>query len=472
MRPRYATRRRSDRPTLGPAVGAVAAGLGTPFLPWQRLVADVAGEVLEDGRPAYQTVVVAVGRRAGKSLLTLAELTTAALRRHRRGWYTAQARADAATTLRDEWAPILDASPLRPYVRTRLSNGSESFAVPRFGSIVRVFAPTPTALHGQSGDLIVFDEAWSHSAERGAELEVAARPLMATRPDAQLWILSAAGDVDSTWWLNWLDRGRAAAELDAGRGVAHFEWTVDGADVDLDDPAVWADAHPAVRTPANPTGTITLDWLEAEHALDPAAFRRTYLNVTDRAGTASSPIDPIRWAELGAGLEDWPRTGAMAAAVDCAPEQSATAIVVAGEHAGRITLELIDHRPGTGWAVDRLAELVDHWPIETVAIDRAGPAGALFDELELAGVPLSTPTLRDVAAAAARLVEAVRIGTVAPRPHPAFDAAVAAARRRPAGDGSWTFSRLGSRADVAPIVAAALARAVHPALAVAAAVYG
>jgi hypothetical protein len=73
-------------------------------------------------------------------------------------------------------------------------------------------------------------------------------------------------------------------------------------------------------------------------------------------------------------------------------------------------------------------------------------------------------TLRDTAAAAAQLVEAVRTGELVNVPSSELDAAVTGARRRPHGDGSWTFSRNTSTVDVSPLIAASLARAVHPAL--------
>jgi hypothetical protein len=43
--PLHATPRNPDRPTLGGDVAAIAEQLGTPFMPWQRQVADVAMEL-------------------------------------------------------------------------------------------------------------------------------------------------------------------------------------------------------------------------------------------------------------------------------------------------------------------------------------------------------------------------------------------------------------------------------------------
>jgi hypothetical protein len=417
---------------------------------------------LEHGLPAYSTVIVAAPRRAGKTLLTLAVLLDRALGdRRRRAWYTAQSRADAALTLRDEWAPAIGASALAPFAPVRLANGSEAVVVPGLGSAVRIFAPTPAALHGQAGDLIMYDEAWSFSRTRGAELEVAARPLMATRPGAQTWILSAAGDIDSTWWADQLDAGRAAAAADNGRGICFLEWSADAPGLDLDAPTVWLESHPAAGH------TITLDWLRDEHARNPEQFRRVYLNITDRTGGGAAPIDAEAWARLA--VPEWPRRGELVAGVACSPDQQTTAIVVAGTVADVPVVELVDFRPGHGWAPGRLVELVDRWNVATVALDPGGPAGVLVRPLRIAGVHLTELPLRDCTAASAALVEAVRTSQIRHRPHPALDAAVFGARRRVIGDGSWLFGRRDAEADVAPLEAVTFARYVLPGLYTAAA---
>jgi len=447
--------------TTGGAVARIARTLGADLMPWQRHVADVAGEQL-DGRNAYSTVIVAAPRRAGKTLLTLSVLLERALTgRRRRAWYTAQSRADAALTLRDEWAPLVGASALSRYVPLRLANGSEAVTVPRLASAVRIFAPTPSALHGQAGDLIMYDEAWSFSRARGSELEVAARPLMATRPGAQTWILSAAGDIDSTWWADLLDMGREAAAADSGRGVCFLEWSADAPGLDLDDPAVWFESHPAAGH------TITLDWLVDEHDRNPEQFRRVYLNITDRTGGGAAPLDVETWARLT--VADWARSGDLVAGVACSPDQESTAIVIAGAVDDVPVVELVDFRPGHGWAAARIIELVDRWNLATVALDPGGPAGVLVRPLRIAGVHLTELPLRDCTAASAALVEAVRTGQIRHRPHPALDAAVVGARRRMIGDGAWLFGRREAGADVAPLEAVTFARYVIPALYAAAA---
>jgi hypothetical protein len=82
--PRYATRRRAERETFGPELAAIADKLGQPLMPWQRLVADVGGEISElTGLPAYREVVVTVPRQSGKALDCATPILTG-----NRGWAT------------------------------------------------------------------------------------------------------------------------------------------------------------------------------------------------------------------------------------------------------------------------------------------------------------------------------------------------------------------------------------------------
>src|ERR1043165_8905339 len=56
--PRYATPRNPARATWGARLAEVAAAYGKPLLPWQRVLADVALELDDDGHLAFREVVV------------------------------------------------------------------------------------------------------------------------------------------------------------------------------------------------------------------------------------------------------------------------------------------------------------------------------------------------------------------------------------------------------------------------------
>jgi hypothetical protein len=284
---------------------------------------------------------------------------------------------------------------------------------------------------------------------------------MATRPGARMLLESAAGTADSTWLIDWIDRGRAAAAADTGRGICYLEWSADYPGADHDDPAVWLAAHPAVRAPGR-YGTIGMDWLEAEHEHDRAAFIRNYLNVTDRTAGAGTPLDPVVWAGLFAPAPDRDRPMTIGVAVGA--DQATTALVACHHDGTLATLEVLDYRPATMWAVDRLIALYDKWPVQSIPIDAAGPAGVLWAPLEAAGLPVIDAQLRGATAAAGQLVEAVAGGLIRHVPHPALDLAVAGARKRNVGDGSWLWGRRDTDVDVAPLEAAGLARWAHPAV--------
>ena len=89
--------------------------LGRPLRPHQRLIVDVAGEYdPATGTPDYGVVIVLLPR-GGKTTTTLAVFVERMRRRPDvRGFYTAQGAEDATKVLRDEWAPIIQASPLAP----------------------------------------------------------------------------------------------------------------------------------------------------------------------------------------------------------------------------------------------------------------------------------------------------------------------------------------------------------------------
>ena len=111
--PLFATPRDPSRATLGGAVAAVAEQLGTPLMPWQRLVADVALELdPQTGLLAYGEVDLTTPRQSGKTTLELAVLV------HRcRTWarsralYSAQSRIHAHKKWEDEHVATLKASP-------------------------------------------------------------------------------------------------------------------------------------------------------------------------------------------------------------------------------------------------------------------------------------------------------------------------------------------------------------------------
>jgi hypothetical protein len=293
---------------------------------------------------------------------------------------------------------------------------------------------------GQSIDLPVFDEGFALSRDTYGAISATT----ITRPHHQLWIMSNAGDDESVLLAEMLALGRTFVDDGRRDGIALFEWAADRDDDDAD-PAVWARVHPAVAA-----GRVALDTLAARWAEDtsPAkrVFRREYLNIwpTD---LADAVLPAAAWQAC---LDpDAAPTHPLVLCVETGFDVDAAAIVAADPTGA---LEVVDHRPGRGWVVARVAELVARHQPAAVIVDPKGPAGTLIDPLETAGVPVTPADFAAVIDASARLRDDCLARTLRVRPHPALDAV--AVRRRSVGD-RWAIDRRG--ADHTAVMAAALA---------------
>ncbi len=162
--PRYSTRRNPDRQTIGPAIAKVSENLRAPFMPWQRHVADIAGEINpRTGQLQYRTIIITVPRQQGKTTLVLALAVHRAIGfgRRQRITYTAQTGVDAREKWQDDWLPILQESKYARWYKPRLTNGHEAVLWSERGhkSVQDLMAGTKKAGHGKTRDLGFIDEA-------------------------------------------------------------------------------------------------------------------------------------------------------------------------------------------------------------------------------------------------------------------------------------------------------------------------
>jgi len=440
--PRVATRR-TDRPTDGHKVAAIAETLGKPLYPWQRYVADVALELKEDGRPAYREVVLTVPRQQGKSTLALSLMLYRVLH-HGDGQlmvYSAQTGKDARERIKFDYGPALKSSPFKAILdRIYIGNGSESIIFRNGGRVVAMSSGLDAG-HGLtlSGGAIL-DEAFADIDDRR---EGAVLPAMMTCPTAQLWVVSTAGEPTSVYLKRKVALGRELVREDVTEGTAFFEWGADEDD-DIDDLETWRRAMPGLGLSVD-EGTIR----HFRQTLAEPVFRRTVLNQwVDHQDDRVIPLDIWQDAQHG----DTAPEGNLFFAPDITLDRAKASIVVA-DNEGR--LELIDNRDGTAWLVDRLEELVKKHD-GRIVLDGYGPAGLLGDELEKRKLPVTRYTTRDVTYAANAFYDALIERQVTVRPAPELDEAIAAARKKPVGSG-WLWSRHDPAADLSPLHAATLA---------------
>ncbi|MCF2526940.1 terminase large subunit domain-containing protein [Yinghuangia soli] len=435
--PKFATPRTPERPTLGPAVAKLACLLGTPLMPWQQYVADVALELIPDpdGGPglvfAYPDVLITVPRQSGKTTLLRPVMLHRAIKlAYGSTWMTAQTRQDA----RDTWEQTVQrvlASKLRRLVKVRYTNGQEAIRFPN-GSALRVFAPKDSALHGKSTDLVFIDEIWSLSAEAGTALAQAFVPTMATRKMAQSWKVSTAGNSKSTWFRPMVDAlretsaGRTAADPDEP-ATAFFEWGVPDDAADPSDVDLVAAHHPAL---GHTIGRRAL--LAAKKQMgNGSEYARAYGNFW--VSSTSYYVAPSVW-EAARTLGRIAPGSDVAFAAEVFPDRSGAVIVAAGRAPdGALLVEFVEGRSGVGWLPERLMQLTrKHRPV-AIVVDPYGPARSAhqhLDENRRVRVPLVPFTAADMIQADAEFVTGLVEHTVRHRSHPLLDEACRAASGR------------------------------------------
>jgi hypothetical protein len=428
----------------------MAAALGKPLMPWQADVADVALEVDEAGRFYYQLVLITVPRQSGKTTLFGATMDHRALIVPRaRVWFTQQSGKHAVDWLINEHWPLL--APFVPKVHLRRAAGSEHIKWLPSGGLIRPFPPTPDGLHSKVSDLVVVDEPWAFDLVRGTQIDQAIVPTQATRPNAQVWKVSTAGDATSTWWLGTVEQGRAAARADRRDGVAYFEWSCPDA-LDPCEAVSWRHYHPAFgRTIGAESMSAALDML------GPDEFARAYGNRW--VSTTARVIPLAAWRAAADDGQVLPEPGRVALAFDVAVDRSDAAVVAAWrDETGAARVEVAAHETGVGWLPDRLEALRARWAPVVVAYDEAGPALDVADVVRRGGTELVGLKAREYAAACAGLLEALVADPPALRyrPHPALDAAANDAARRALGD-AWAWGRRQSAGSLATLTAATVA---------------
>lgn len=412
--------------------------LGQPFMPWQRMVADVGCEVdPETGLPAYSEIFVTVPRQSGKTTLFLAWQIDRCLNwgSLQRSVFTAQTGKDARDKWLDELIPLIEGSRLRRLVRTiNRANGNEAVRW-RSGSLIRILSTSSASGHSRTIHQAVMDEIWHDEDERR---EQGLRPAMITQADRQLLVCSTAGTSASTVYNRKVEAGRRAAREDVGRGMAYFEWSAPD-DWDPADQDSWWDFMPALGH------TITPETIEQERlAMEPGEFKRAYGNRPTAGVDVLIPLEV--WQHVnqpGAKAQ-----GKVRFALDVAEDRASAAIAVAGAN-GHV--ELWMHEPGTEWVVEECNRLTKEHRT-TVAYDAGGPAASFADQLKNG----ESMTGREVLLACGAMYDAIVDSKVTFRQDDAFDAAMNGAVKKVVGD-LWCWSRRASMADVTPLMAATLA---------------
>lgn len=405
-------------------------------MPHQRAIADVVGEIDPGtGLLAYSEVVFIGPRQcSGKSELLFPVMThrctgfdaaLAAWSRETFGrsvWevpdpgpqtvlYTAQTADKAQEKWRDIHRPRLEKSAYRGEYYARLKQNQEAFVWDNGSMWAPGSATGKTAGTGDSVDMPVIDEAWSHT----KRTELGLRPAMMTRPWRQMWItsmvpgLSRLREANASWSYlqNKRELGRAKVTAGVRSGTAFFDFAApDG--LDPGDPATWYTCMAGIGYTVTEK-TVAEDF----DAMDLVDFCAEYLGW--------APLDSTpRWSlireQTWTGLHD-PTSevaGQPALAVEMAEDRSRGVIGVSGIRSDANWHVAIaepgylvpEGTSGVEWMLARVIDLYDEAEASCVVIDPRRPAGSLIVPLRNRGIKVITPNQPEIAAACGRFYDA------------------------------------------------------------------
>lgn len=307
---------------------------------------------------------------------------------------------------------------------------------------IKFFARSKNSGRGFSSDILILDEAQELSEQTWAAI----LPTISARHNPQIWLFGTPPDETMNGEV--FTRMRELALKQVDERLAYFEWSADKDD-SIEDVETWLRANPACPL------RISVQTIRDEFfGMDEATFSRERLGMWDGAATLAV-IPEDTWNAL-AGETD--PEGRVAFAVDISPDRQRASIGVAGRLPdGRVMVQAIENRKGTGWIVPRLKELTERWATVAVVIDTGGAAASLLPELKKQRIRrVETITTRDVVAACGAFYDAAMNNGMSHPDQPVLNEALASARKRPLGD-AWAWHRKDTATDITPLVAVTFA---------------
>ncbi|MFE7927794.1 terminase [Streptomyces sp. NPDC057456] len=463
QRPRLFTVPGTALSSAGEEAVALAASAGLHLDPWQQFVLDQGMGERADGRWAASEVCVNVPRQNGKGgIIEARELWGLFLGKERLILHSAHEFKTAKAAYKRIENLIRGCPDLHKRVKIyRKTVGDEAIEL-HDGRELRFIARSGGSGRGFTADCIVLDE----DMILGDDAMAALAPTLAAVANPQTWYLGSAGIGHPSVQLGRLRR-RALAAAETGEpdpALAYLEWSINEHRDECGQGCTEHDDVAAIESIliANPAVGYRL-------TLEKSANERLMLGdalyAQERLGVGEYPSDTAdTWQVIGedawrslAAAESSP-SNPVAFSIDMTPERTHAAICVAGEWRGGTHIEVVDHRPGTGWILDRAADLHEKWKPRCWVVDGGGPAGSLIADLEdRLGVEVVQPKAREVAAACGQFYDAVAEQALSHLDQAPLAAALAGAQKRPLGD-AWAWARRIVSVDISPLVAATLAK--------------
>jgi hypothetical protein len=457
--------------TLGDEAADLMAEVGKPMFPWQaEFGRDALGRRTDGKWSSYESGLF-VARQNGKGVdIEALELYFLFILQTRRVIHSAHL-FDTSREAFQRLMDIIDGSDwlTRRVAQVNRAHGKEGITLTRAagGGSLLYKARTLHGGRGFSGEAIFLDEAYALTAGHMAAIS----PILATLPNPWIGYFSSPPD-DKTGPMPedaWLPSVRKRGIAGAPR-LTYWEFSPKKGDDPRDLDVIYAN---------NPSAGYLI---QEEYFLDQlrafVAAGKVKNFATEHCGAWPDDADK-QWLVIPEAdwldAEDTTSTAldpvAMAAVVS--KDQGWVSIVAAGARAdGRHHVELIA-RIGIGDALARITTLTERWKPCAWVIDKGGPSKSLAESVELSGIAVTAPTMRDVGGAAGALYvgvagrpqpdpdtgelggdpRTIRWRAASPELRTALCDAVAAADKRTLG-AAWAWDQLGAPVDIGPVIGA------------------
>jgi len=423
------------------------AAYGTIYDPWQENVFEGGLGERSDGTWAAKTVGVSCPRQNGKGtieegralggLLLFGERCIIAsaheVRTAQIMFQRIKAYFENFDDLRKKVANVGNAV-AREYIRLRT------------GQEIRFVTRSKSAIRGFSVDCLLLDEA-----EILSDLQwEAILYTVSARPAHQIWLFGTPPANPGEGVV--FGRFRTMGLEGKDHRSAWFEWSAPP-DCDLDDPAAWAAANPALGR------RITHDTIVTERAVaSDEGFARERLGIWASLGV-HRVISPESWRVCAAPGLVANQDAEVCFAIDVAPDRNSASIGAASWTCeGLPYVDVVETRRGDpDWGVAKILGMCERHSVRAVVVDGASPASTLVDPLRQCGITVTVTTARHMVAACGGFFDAVMDGYLRHLDQPILNTALSVARKRSIGDTGWGWSRKDSESDITPLTTATLA---------------
>jgi phage terminase large subunit-like protein len=423
--------------------------LGLHLLDWQRWLVRWILALDEDGSPACSQVIIIVPRQNGKgAVLEAVELYWLLVAGVPTVIHTAH-EADTAAGHQARLDALTDDPPITiPALHSYKANGKERILNLDEKLLLQFRTRTKATKRGASPQRVVLDECQElQEAHLSALVPAMAAQSMDPTKMPQL-IYAGSAPLEHSLYMHDL---LAKVQEKRPRKTLLAMWAC-SSDVDPDDVENWYRVNPSLGV------LISEDFIRfTEHlVMGRDGFMAERLGVPQGGPGGLSTVIPLdQWALIAdpgseiASHRQW--------ALVVHDGRQWASIGVAGRRAdGRLHVEWMEHRAGTGWIIDRV---VQGWTSKRIPIriHKSGPEAAFIATLRERGVEVVEVSSSEVAQATGQFIDAAVNDQLRHLGQPSLDKALSGAVLRQSTDGASQWSQRQSSVEITPLMAVTVA---------------